>query len=78
MFLVIGLLIGLNLFIRIAIGETRELRAQGRTTVGGKLRLTPRELLVIVYRGGLFLLGSVAVGLALDFAFNTTVGDLLG
>jgi hypothetical protein len=77
MFLVIGILIGLNLAIRIGIGETRELRARGQTT-GGKLQLTTRDLLVIVYRGGLFLLGSVAIGLALDLAFNTTIGDLLG
>lgn len=78
MFLIIGLLIGLNLAIRIAIGETRELRARGQTTGGGKLQLTPRDLLVIVYRGGLFLLGSVAIGLALDFAFNSSIGDLFG
>jgi hypothetical protein len=78
MFLVIGLLIGLNLFIRIAIGETRELRARGQTSGGGRLQLTPRDLQVIVYRGGLFLLGSVAIGLVLDFAFSTTIGDLLG
>lgn len=78
MFLVVGLLIGLNLSIRIALGETRELRARGQATRGGKLQLSPRDLRVIVYRGGLFLLGSVAIGLALDFAFNTTIGDLLG
>jgi len=77
MFLVIGLLIGLNLAIRIAIGETRELRARGQST-GGKLQITPRDLWVIVYRGGLFLLGSVTIGLALDFVFNSTIGDLLG
>lgn len=78
MFLIIGLLIGLNLSIRIAIGETRELRARGQATRGGKLELTPRDLMVIVSRGGLFLLGSVAIGVALDFAFDTTIGELLG
>lgn len=78
MFLIIGLLIGLNLAIRIGIGETRDLRARGQITREGKLRIPTRDLLVIVYRGGLFLLGSVAVGVALDFVFNSTIGDLFG
>jgi hypothetical protein len=78
MFLLIGLLIGLNLFVRIAIGESRELRARGQTDLAGKLRITARDVISIAYRGGLFLLGSVAIGLALDFAFDTTIGDLFG
>jgi hypothetical protein len=78
MFLFVGLLVGLNLLIRIAIGETRELRAKGQKSSGGKLRLKARDVLVIAYRGGLFLLVSVAVGLALDIAFDTTIGDLFG
>jgi len=78
MFMLIGLLIGFNLFVRIAIGESREIRARGETDVPGKLRVTARYALFIAYRGGLFLLGSVAIGLALDFAFNTTIGTLFG
>ena len=78
MFLLIGLLIGLNLFIRIAIGESRLLRARGQTNPGGKLQVNSRDVLHIVYRGGLFLLGSAGIGFALDLAFNTTIGDLFG
>jgi hypothetical protein len=78
MFLLIGLLIGLNLSIRIAIGESRVLRSRGPANSGGKLGISPRDLLHIVYRGGLFLLGAVGIGLALDLAFDTTIGTLFG
>lgn len=76
MFFIVGLLIGLNLMIRVAIGETRELHAKGQTTSAGKLRLTLRDVAQIAYRGGLFLLGSVAIGWTLDVVFDTTIGVL--
>lgn len=78
MFLLIGLLIGLNLFVRIAIGETRELRARGQTDLAGKLRVSGRDVMHIASRGGLFLLGALAIGFALDLAFDSTVADLFG
>jgi hypothetical protein len=78
MFLLIGLLIGVNLFVRIAIGEGRELRTRGQGDAPGKLTLTPRDVWRIAYRGGLFLLGAAAIGFVLDLAFNSGVGDLFG
>lgn len=78
MFFFVGLLIGLNLLVRIAIGEIRELHAKGQTASDGRLRLSPRDVMVIAYRGGLFLLGSVAIGFALDILFDTTITDLFG
>ena len=78
MFFFVGLLVGLNLMIRIAIGETRNIRSRGQTTSEGRLQLTMRDVAVITYRGGRFLLGSVAIGLALDVIFDTMIGDLFG
>lgn len=78
MFLLIGLLIGLNLSIRVAIGESRLLRTRGQANTSGRLRASPRDILHIVYRGGMFLLGAVGIGLALDVAFDTTIGTLFG
>jgi len=78
MFFLIGLLIGLNLSIRVAIGESRVLRSRGQAKSRGKLGISPRDLLHIVYRGGLFLLGAAGIGLALDLAFDTTIGTLFG
>lgn len=78
MFFFVGLLVGLNLMIRIAIGETRDIRSRGQTTSEGKLQLTMRDVAVITYRGGLFLLGSVAIGVVLDVIFDTMIGDLFG
>jgi hypothetical protein len=78
MFLLIGLLIGVNLFVRITIGESRELRTRGQSDASGKLALTPSDVWRIAYRGGLFLLGAAAIGFVLDLAFNSTVGELFG
>jgi hypothetical protein len=78
MFFFVGLLVGFNLMVRIAIGETRDIRSRGQTTSEGKLQLTMRDVAVITYRGGRFLLGSVAIGLVLDLIFDTTIGDIFG
>lgn len=78
MFLILGVLIGLNLAVRIVLGEANELRLKGRVAVRGSTRMTFGDLATIALRGGIFLLVPVAIGVGLDAWFGTTVGELLG
>jgi len=77
MFLFVGILIGFNLMVRIAMGETRERHSIGHSS-GGRRRVTPREALGIALKCGVFLLVPAIVGQLLDMWFGTTVGELFG
>ena len=78
MFLFIGFLIGLNLATRIAIGETRELQAQGHARAPGQSSLGAGDIFRILSKAAPFLLVPTIVGQLLDLAFDTSVGRLLG
>lgn len=75
MFLFVGFLIGLNLMVRVALGETRERQTIGHAR-GGKRRVTPSEALRIALRSGLFLVIPMIIGQLLDMWFGTTVSEL--
>ena len=75
MFLFVGALVGLNLMVRVALGETRERQAIGHAR-GGKRRLTPREALGIAVKSGIFLVVPMIMGQLLDMWFGTTIGAL--
>lgn len=77
MFLFVGILIGFNLMVRIAVGETRDRHTIGHPH-GRRRRVTPREALGIALKCGLFLLVPAIIGQLLDMAFGTTVGRLFG
>ena len=77
MFLFVGILIGLNLMTRIALGETRERQVIGHAS-GGKRRVTPREAGGIALKCLVFLLTPMLVGQLLDIWFGTTVDRLFG
>lgn len=76
MFLIIGVLIGMNLAIRIVLSEARELRVKGRVAVRGRSRMTASDVGSVVLKGGIFLLVPVAIGLGLDLWFGTTLGTV--
>lgn len=78
MFFIIGILIGLNLGIRVVMGEVRELQVKGHVSTRGRARLTFGDIASVSLRGGVFLLVPVLIGFGLDWAFGTTVGDLFG
>lgn len=78
MFLILGILVGLNLAVRIVLGEARELRVKGRVAVRGQTRMRTGDLAAIVLKGGIFLLVPVAIGVGLDAWFGTTLGTLFG
>jgi hypothetical protein len=71
MFLIIGALIGLNLCVRIVLGETRERRLAGRVGARGGTRLRLEDYVGIAWRALLFLIVPVAIGLLLDNIFGT-------
>jgi hypothetical protein len=75
MFLFVGLLIGLNLMVRVALGETRERQTIGHTQ-GGRRRVTPREALGIALKSGIFLVVPMIIGPLLDVWFGSTIGQL--
>lgn len=77
MFLFVGILIGFNLAVRVAVGETRERSAIGHAR-GGRRRVTPREALGIALKCGVFLVVPAVIGQLLDMWFGTTVGELFG
>lgn len=76
MLLIIGILIGFNLAVRIAVGEARELRLRGQVSVRGQSRMTARDVGSVALKGGAFLLIPAALGYALDIWFGTTIGTL--
>jgi len=77
MFLFVGILIGINLTVRVALGETRERHSIGHPQ-GGKRRVTPREALGITMKSGIFLVVPVIIGQLLDMWFGSTIGELFG
>lgn len=77
MFLLVGILIGVNLAIRVAAGETRERHSIGHAQ-GGRRRVTPREAFGIAVKSGIFLILPAVVGQLLDMWFGTTFGRLFG
>lgn len=76
MFLIIGALIGLNLCVRVVLGETQERRLAGRVGARGGSRLRLEDYGSIVWRGFLFLAIPVVIGLAIDQIFGTGFSDL--
>lgn len=76
MFLIIGIILGLNLAIRVVLSEAREYQIKGRVSFRGRTRLTFRDIASIAARGALFLLLAAAIGLALDLALDTTLLEL--
>jgi hypothetical protein len=76
MFLIFGTLIGLNLMVRVALGETRELQAKGHTRGSHRVQLRFKDMAAIVAKGAVFLVVPVAIGLLLDLAFDSTVGQI--
>lgn len=77
MFLFVGILIGLNLMVRVAGGEVRERHSIGHP-YGGRRRVTPKEALGIALKSGIFLVVPAIIGQLLDMWFGTTVGRLFG
>lgn len=75
MFLLVGILIGINLMIRVAAGEVKERHSIGHAH-GGRRRVTPREALGIALKSGIFLVVPAVVGQLLDMWFGTTFGQL--
>ena len=75
MFLFVGLLIGLNLMVRVALGETRERQTIGHA-LGGNRRVPPREALGIALKSGIFLVVPMIIGQLLDVWFGSTIGQL--
>lgn len=76
MLLIIGLLVGMNLAIRVVIGEARKLGLKGHVSVRGQTPITLRDLAAVALKGGLFLVVPVAIGVGLDYLLGTTVGAL--
>ncbi len=74
MFVLVGILIGLNLCVRIVLGEARERELAGRVGTRGESRLRIEDYLSIAWRGLLFLLVPVALGLLADTIFGTGLG----
>lgn len=78
MFLVVGILIGINLMTRIGLGEVRELQARGHARKTGQSSVTTRDVFRIALKGMPFLLVPVVIGQLLDVAFGTSLADLFG
>lgn len=78
MFLVVGVLIGLNLLTRIGLGEIRELQARGHARKTGRSSVTIKDVLKIAVKGIPFLLVPMVIGQLLDMAFTTSLADLFG
>lgn len=77
MFFFVGVLVGLNLAIRVVLGEIREIQSRGHAQ-GGTVRITPGEALRALGKGSLFVLAFAGIGYLLDIAFNSTFGQLFG
>lgn len=78
MFLVVGVLIGLNLLTRIGIGEVRELQERGHARKTGQSSVTVKDVFRIALKGIPFLLVPMVIGQLLDMAFMTSLADLFG
>lgn len=78
MFLIVGFLIGMNLMVRIVLGESRELRREGRASARGASPITPGDIGSIALRAAIFLLVPTLIGYALDELFGSSIAQLLG
>lgn len=78
MFLVIGVLIGLNLLTRVGLGEVRELQARGYARKTGQSSVTVKDVVMIVLKGIPFLVVPMVIGQLLDMAFTTSLADIFG
>ncbi|HUG31677.1 MAG TPA: hypothetical protein VMM14_02190 [Acidimicrobiia bacterium] len=78
MFLVIGVLIGLNLLTRVGLGEVRELQARGHARKTGQSSVTVKDVFRIALKGIPFLLIPIVIGQLLDMAFNSSLADIFG
>lgn len=76
MFLIVGTMIGLNLMVRVAIGETRERQTKGYARAGRRVPLRFSEIAAIAAKSGMFLVTSVLLGHGLDLVFGSTVGQI--
>ena len=76
MLAVVGALIGINLCVRIVLGETRQRRLEGRSGLRGPSRLRIDDYWGITWRGLIFLLVPVAIGILLDSVMGTAFSDL--
>jgi hypothetical protein len=77
MFFFVGAMIGLNLMIRVILGEVRELQSRGHAS-GGTARITPGETVRVGIKGLIFLTVFAGIGYLLDLAFDTTIDRLFG
>lgn len=75
MLAVVGALIGVNLCVRIVLGETRQRRLEGRAGLRGASRLRIEDYWGIAWRGLLFLVAPIAIGLLLDTMLGTSFSD---
>lgn len=76
MFLIIGTLIGLNLMVRVTLGEARELQIKGHTRGSRRVQLRFKDMATIAAKGAMFLAVPVVIGLLLDIAFDSTIGQI--
>lgn len=76
MFLAVGTLIGINMCVRIVLSEARERGIQGRAGAVGRAKLRLEDYLSMAWRGGLFLLVPIVIGILLDLALGTTIADI--
>lgn len=76
MFLIVGTLIGLNLMVRVAIGETRLRQKKGYAQLGRRVKLGFKDISLIIAKSGLFLSVSVLIGIGLDVAFGSDIGQI--
>lgn len=76
MFLFVGSLIGINMCVRIVLSEARERGIEGRTGAVGKAKLRLGDYLNMAWRGGLFLVIPIVIGILLDLALGTTITEI--
>lgn len=76
MFLIVGILVGVNLSIRIVMSEARERGIRGRTGAVGGSKLRLDDYVSIFWRGSLFLAVPIVIGLLLDMALGTTIPEI--
>jgi hypothetical protein len=77
MFFFVGVLVGLNLAIRVVLGEIREVQSRGHAA-GGTVRVTPGEAIRMLLKGLIFVVVFTGIGYLLDLAFDTTIDRLFG
>lgn len=76
MFLIVGTLIGLNLAVRVGLGEVRERQEKGYARLGRRMQLGLKDVALITAKSAIFLVVPVGIGVALDLAFGSSIGSL--